>query len=114
MTRQARSRWSLFFFVLPALAIYLAFAVLPLAASIVMSFFDTDSPAGRVFVGLANYEYLFTHPITSARFWNALRNNVEFFAIHLIVEVPIGLLMAGTSPAEAQSGSGTQSGSETQ
>jgi raffinose/stachyose/melibiose transport system permease protein len=95
VTRPATARWSLFLFVLPALAIYLAFAVLPLAASIVMSFFDTDSPGGRVFVGLANYYYLFTHPVTSARFWNALMNNCEFFLIHLIVEVPIGLLMAG-------------------
>ena len=95
MTRPATARWSLFLFVLPALAIYLAFAVLPLIASIVMSFFDTDGPTGRVFVGLENYYYLFTHPVTSARFWNALLNNFEYFIIHLVVEVPIGLLMAG-------------------
>jgi raffinose/stachyose/melibiose transport system permease protein len=94
VNRPATARWSLFLFVLPALAIYLAFAVLPLAASIVMSFFDTDSPAGRTYVGLANYIYLFSHPVTSARFWNALLNNIEYFAIHLIVEVPIGLLLA--------------------
>ncbi|MDB5524025.1 MAG: transporter permease [Rhizobium sp.] len=93
MTRPQTARWSLILFVLPALAIYLAFAVLPLLASIVMSFFDTDGP-GRVFVGFANYIYLFTHPVTSARFWNALVNNFEYFAIHLIVEVPVGLLMA--------------------
>jgi raffinose/stachyose/melibiose transport system permease protein len=94
VNRPATARWSLFLFVLPALAIYLAFAVLPLAASIVMSFFDTDNPARPTFVGLANYIYLFTHPVTSARFWNALLNNIEYFAIHLIVEVPIGLLLA--------------------
>ncbi|KAA0685959.1 sugar ABC transporter permease [Neorhizobium sp. P12A] len=94
MNRPATARWSLFLFVLPALAIYLAFAVLPLAASIVMSFFDTDNPTRPTFVGLANYFYLFTHPVTSARFWNALLNNIEYFAIHLVVEVPIGLLLA--------------------
>jgi raffinose/stachyose/melibiose transport system permease protein len=30
----------------------------------------------------------------SARFWNALFNNFKYFAIHVIVEVPIGLLLA--------------------
>jgi raffinose/stachyose/melibiose transport system permease protein len=81
-------------FVLPALAVYLVFAVLPLATSIVMSFFQTNGASGDIFVGLANYERLFTHPTISARFWNALLNNMQYFAIHLIVEVPMGLLLA--------------------
>jgi raffinose/stachyose/melibiose transport system permease protein len=81
-------------FVLPALALYLVFAVLPLATSIVMSFFQTNGASGDVFVGFANYERLFTHPTISARFWNALLNNMQYFAIHLIVEVPMGLLLA--------------------
>lgn len=85
---------NLLLFVLPALAVYLVFAVLPLATSIVMSFFQTSGAAGDVFVGFANYERLFTHPTISARFWNALINNMQYFAIHLIVEVPMGLLLA--------------------
>ncbi|MDE1991378.1 MAG: sugar ABC transporter permease [Rhizobiaceae bacterium] len=94
VVRPTTARVSMMLFVLPALVIYVAFAVLPLALSIVMSFFNTSNPAGRVFVGLENYYRLFTHPVTSARFWNALLNNIEYFAIHLVVEVPIGLLMA--------------------
>jgi ABC-type sugar transport system permease subunit len=85
---------SLLLFVLPALAIYLIFAVLPLAMSIVMSFFHTNGASGSSFVGLANYERLFTQPTISARFWNALINNMQYFIIHLIVEVPMGLLLA--------------------
>ena len=81
-------------FVLPALAVYLVFAVLPLATSIVMSFFQTSGASGDTFVGFANYVRLFTHPTISARFWNALLNNMQYFAIHLIVEVPMGLLLA--------------------
>ncbi|PZV35792.1 ABC transporter permease [Mesorhizobium kowhaii] len=81
-------------FVLPALAVYLVFAVLPLATSIVMSFFQTSGTSSDTFVGLANYERLFTHPTISGRFWNALLNNMQYFAIHLIVEVPMGLLLA--------------------
>jgi ABC-type sugar transport system permease subunit len=83
----------LLLFTFPALAVYVTFAAYPLARSVVMSFFDTDSGRSE-FVGLGNYRYLFTNPTTSERFWNALVNNVEFFAIHLLVEVPVGLLLA--------------------
>lgn len=94
MISPAAAHRNLLLFVLPALAVYLVFAVLPLATSIVMSFFQTNGASGDIFVGLANYERLFTHPTISARFWNALLNNMQYFAIHLIVEVPMGLLLA--------------------
>lgn len=93
MIRPAAARRSLLVFVLPALAIYLGFAVLPLLISIFMSLFDTGK-AGNVFIGLGNYIYLFSQPVVSARFWNALLNNFKYFAIHVAVEVPIGLLLA--------------------
>jgi raffinose/stachyose/melibiose transport system permease protein len=80
-------------FVLPALVVYVAFSVYPLISSVVLSFFESSGQASA-FVGVANYVDLFTNPTTSARFWNALGNNVEFFLIHLLVELPIGLLMA--------------------
>ena len=80
-------------FVLPALLVYVAFAVYPLLSSVVMSFFQRER-GEREFVGLDNYVLLFTDPYQSERFWNALANSVEFFGIHLIVELPIGLLMA--------------------
>ncbi|QEA27704.1 sugar ABC transporter permease [Microbacterium sp. CBA3102] len=80
-------------FVLPALLVYVAFSVYPLISSVVLSFFESSGQTSA-FVGTANYVDLFTNPTTSARFWNALGNNVEFFLIHLLVELPIGLLMA--------------------
>ncbi|MCK8475542.1 carbohydrate ABC transporter permease [Microbacterium aurugineum] len=80
-------------FVLPALLVYVAFSVYPLISSVVLSFFESSGQTSA-FVGIANYVDLFTNPTTSARFWNALGNNVEFFLIHLLVELPIGLLMA--------------------
>ncbi|TSD83436.1 sugar ABC transporter permease [Mycobacterium sp. KBS0706] len=101
MTRTASARHSLALFVAPALAIYLVFAVLPLATSIVMSLFDTSGRAGAVFVGLGNYIQLFTQPVVSARFWNALLNNAKYFAIHVVVEVPVGLLLAALLTSDA-------------
>jgi raffinose/stachyose/melibiose transport system permease protein len=81
-------------FVLPALAVYLAFSVYPLVSSVVLSFFHSGTPGSSTFVGFGNYVHLFTDKYSSERFFNALGNNVEFFLIHLLVEVPIGLLMA--------------------
>lgn len=93
MIRTAARYRLLALFVLPALMVYTAFAVYPLLSSVVLSFFDSDTGA-NVFVGLENYVFLFTDPWQSERFWNALGNSVEFFLIHLLVELPIGLLMA--------------------
>ena len=93
MIRQSTARWSLLLFVLPALAVYGLFGITPLVTSMVMSLFDTGR-AGNAFIGLGNYLYLFSQPVVSGRFWNALGNNALYFAIHVYVEVPIGLLLA--------------------
>jgi raffinose/stachyose/melibiose transport system permease protein len=37
---------------------------------------------------------LLTDPLWSPRFWGALGNNLIFFAIHMLVQNPIGLLLA--------------------
>jgi len=95
MKRTATSYRNLILFVLPALAVYVLFSVYPLISSVFLSFFDSDDKdAGSQFAGFDNYVFLFTNPSTSERFWNALGNNFEFFLIHLLVELPIGLLMA--------------------
>lgn len=95
MNRTATRYRNLILFVLPALAVYVAFSVYPLISSVILSLFDSDDKdAGSRFVGLDNFVFLFTNASTSERFWNALGNNVQFFLIHLVVEVPVGLLMA--------------------
>jgi len=94
MTRTATRYRYLLLFVLPALIVYVAFSVYPLVSSVFLSLFDSDGDDGSTFVGLDNFVYLFTNPTMSARFWNALGNNAEFFLIHLLVELPIGLLIA--------------------
>lgn len=79
----------LILFALPALAFYVIFAVFPLISTLFISLFKTDQ-----FVGIANYVTLFTDPEQSSRFWNALVNNIEFFLIHLVVQLPVALVMA--------------------
>ncbi|MBU2321144.1 MAG: sugar ABC transporter permease, partial [Gammaproteobacteria bacterium] len=46
------------------------------------------------FVGLQNFITLVTDETWSQAFWNALGNNFKFFAIHMLVQNPIGLLLA--------------------
>lgn len=101
MKRTGRAYRNLILFTLPAFAVYAAFLVIPLISSVVLSLFDSDQPGGSAFVGVDNYVYLFTNPSTSERFWNALLNNVEFFLVHLIVEVPMGLLLAALLTSSA-------------
>ena len=42
----------------------------------------------------SNFDTLLTDPNWSGQFWNALRNNLIFFAIHMVVQNAIGLALA--------------------
>jgi raffinose/stachyose/melibiose transport system permease protein len=94
MLRSARRYRYLLLFVAPALIVYVLFSVYPLVTSVALSFFDSDAADGSQFIGFGNYIELFTNASTAERFWNALFNSIQFFAIHLIIELPVGLLMA--------------------
>ncbi|MDM8520511.1 sugar ABC transporter permease [Anaerolineales bacterium HSG6] len=81
-------------FIAPAFIIYTVFMVFPLIDSLRLSFFAPDGQGGAVFVGLGNYITLMTDELWSDRFWNALWNNFVFFFINMIVQNPVGLLLA--------------------
>lgn len=83
----------LLFFLGPAVLIYTAFSIWPLISTILYSFYR---PAGGslAFVGLGNFQTLLGDPGWSGPFWNALRNNVVFFVIHMFVQNPIGIALA--------------------
>ena len=46
------------------------------------------------FAGLQNYIKLFSDSNFAPFFWRALRNNFVFFAVHMLVQNPIGLMLA--------------------
>ncbi|MDP2780923.1 carbohydrate ABC transporter permease [Devosia sp.] len=86
-------RWHIGAFLAPAVLIYTAVMILPLFGTLQLSFFRMiDREA--VFVGLENFRTLFFDPRWSASFWNALGNNTWFFIIHMLVQNPIGILLA--------------------
>lgn len=85
--------WHLIFFLGPGLLIYVVFSVYPLLDTLVLSLFN-EQQGQSSFVGLQNFITLVTDETWSQAFWNALGNNFKFFAIHMLVQNPIGLLLA--------------------
>ncbi|MCB1637263.1 MAG: sugar ABC transporter permease, partial [Thiothrix sp.] len=81
-------------FILPGFLIYTLFSAWPLLDTLLLSFFEQGSDGQRVYSGLANYRLVLTDPDLSAGFWNALWNNVVFFLVHVLVQNPVGLLLA--------------------
>jgi len=86
-------RWHIAVFLAPALIVYTAIMIFPLADTL-WAALQRQTAEGRVFVGLANFEVLFGDPRWSESFWNALRNNFYFFAIHMLVQNPVGIALA--------------------
>ena len=87
-------------FLTPAVAIYSVFMVYPLLDSLRLSLFDD----GGAFVGFANFDTLFNDPLWSEQFWNALKNNLVFFGFHMLVQNPVGLLIAALLTAQGVRG----------
>ena len=85
---------ALFFFLAPAVLIYSAFSIYPLLNTIVNSFYDKQDNGTFIYNGFDNFVTLLTDPTWSAPFWNAFWNNCKFFVIHMLVQNPIGLLLA--------------------
>lgn len=77
-------------FVLPALLMYAAFELLPLAMSFVYSFFRWDGIRPMTWVGLGNYATVFGVPNLLATIGNAFKL-VVFFSI---IPVGLGLVVA--------------------
>lgn len=87
-------RYYILVFLLPALILYTVFMAFPMLDSLRLSFYQEQPNGPDVFVGLANFQRLFTEPLWSERFWNALKNNFIFFAVHMLVQNPVALLLA--------------------
>ena len=86
-------RWHILVFLAPALLVYTVVMIYPLLETLRLSLF-VAGPEGQRFVGLDNFARLLGDPRLAASFWNALSNNFIFFAIHMLVQNPIGILLA--------------------
>lgn len=87
-------RWHIPVFLAPALLIYSLFSALPLMDTLRLGWYVSGETGETSFAGLANYVTILTDPEWSRAFWNAMLNNAEFFLIHMLLQNPIGLLLA--------------------
>ena len=86
--------WHIVVFLAPAVLVYTAVMIIPLAETLRLSLFQKSDAGLSYFVGLDNFRLLFLDARWSVQFWNALGNNVYFFIIHMLVQNPIGILLA--------------------
>jgi raffinose/stachyose/melibiose transport system permease protein len=86
--------WQLAVFLAPALVVYAAFSALPLADTLRLGLFTANDAGEGRFVGLGNFRTILFDADWSAAFWNAMWNNAKFFCVHMLVQNPIGLLLA--------------------
>jgi raffinose/stachyose/melibiose transport system permease protein len=89
-----RFPWHVVAFLAPALGFYTLFMVFPLFDSLRLSLFAPSATGGAEFVGIGNYVRMLTTAPWADGFLNAFRNNFLFFLVHMLVQNPIGLLLA--------------------
>lgn len=91
--KKPKFRWHILVFLAPAFLVYTAIMIIPLFGTMQFSLFRAIDNV-QVFVGLENYQTLFGDPRWAKSFWNALLNNCWFFIVHMLVQNPIGILLA--------------------
>jgi ABC-type sugar transport system permease subunit len=84
-------RQSYIVYVLPALAFYLVFLMLPIISSFVLSFFDWDGISEiKKYVGLTNFHYIFT----DEKFINTIYNTMICVLVAPFVQTALALIIA--------------------
>lgn len=90
-TLRQRERHAAWAFLAPAYLVYLLFLLLPLLAALVLSVLQVDRLSlATEYVGLANFEWIFTDP----RFWTTFRNTFYFISLAVLGNVGLGLILA--------------------
>ncbi len=79
-----------YLFLLPALALYAAFVVVPILQVVAYSFFSWDNGIAQGFVGFANYARLASDSV----FWAALGHNAIWVLLTLAFPLMLGLFLA--------------------
>ena len=86
-------RWHIAVFLAPALLVYTALMIVPLADTLRLALYR-GGDGGPTFVGLDNFAALLFEPRWSEHFWAALGNNLYFFVFHLLLQNPVGIALA--------------------
>ncbi|RJF73064.1 sugar ABC transporter permease [Deinococcus cavernae] len=98
MTEVRRTRrpfpWHIAVFLAPAVIIYSLVMIYPILSSLWLSLQTKGFDGVERFVGLQNFQKLLGTELYAEPLWNATKNNLIFFAVHMLVQNPVGLLLA--------------------
>jgi ABC-type sugar transport system permease subunit len=84
-----RNRWG-WAFIAPYLTLTVCFFIYPLVKAVVLAFYTTNGPQSRVFVGLANFTWIFTDPA----FYRSVSNTAIFAIFSVFLQLPLSLGLA--------------------
>ncbi|MBW7458647.1 carbohydrate ABC transporter permease [Paenibacillus sepulcri] len=90
MTITKRMALTIFIGMLPALIIYIGFAMVPIAMSFYYSFFNWDGLSDMTFAGWDNYNSILKDDI----FWKGVKNNLFMMVSGIVGQLPLGLFFA--------------------
>jgi len=88
--RAVHRGWAPYWFLAPYLVLTAAFFLVPFFNAIALAFYETNGPRTRVFVGLANFRFLFADPM----FYKALENTTIFALASVFLQLPLSLGLA--------------------
>ena len=94
MKKLYSNKFHIMLFLLPALLLFCAVLIAPIAMSVYYSFFNWKGIGPKTFIGLANYRELFTS--ASINFWRALKNALLLAALSVCLQLPLSLALALT------------------
>lgn len=83
-------RWLPFAFLAPFLLLTFVFFVYPFLNALVLTFYQTNGPKSRVFVGLGNFQYL----LHDSTFHTALWNTTVFAVASVCLQLPLSMALA--------------------
>lgn len=84
------SRWKILLMLMPALIVFTAFVVYPVAYSGYFSFSQFQGFGEPKWTGLSNYKTLLSDPF----FWQALQNTIVILVVSLAILIPVSFAIA--------------------
>ena len=88
------SRLTIVLFILPAFVLYTVFMVYPLVQSLIYSTYEFNGLVRGDFVGLQNFEQLFSRYPINEQLPRAFMHNIYFFIGTMLIQNTLGLLFA--------------------
>lgn len=85
-----KAKWGIGLGLVPALVIYIGFAIVPIVISFFYSFVKWDGFSPMHFVGFANFKRLIHDPL----FWNSLKNNIYVIIASVVGQLVLALFFA--------------------